>query len=198
MDITKLSGIIPDEIYNELTAVVANSFSDEITIAHFLGQCEVESSSFTHFIENLNYSSQALFKLFPSHFADQSDADNYNRQPEKIANRIYANRMGNGDEESGDGWKYRGRGAIQLTGKQNQTSFFTSINLEINSDPQIISDHYNLISALWFWNSRNISDICTDASDLVITQVTKKVNGGNIGLAQRITATNKFYNLLTT
>ena|ERR1035437_2343318 len=197
MDLTKLSGTIPDEIYNELTAALSSSFYDEMHLAHFLGQCDVESAGFTHFIENLNYSSQALFKLFPSHFTSQEDADNYDRQPEKIANRIYANRMGNCDEKSGDGWKYRGRGAIQLTGKQNQVAFFTSINLDIYSDPSVISEHCNLLSAKWFWNSRNISELCVDVSNATIAAITKKVNGGNIGLAQRITATNKFYNILT-
>ena len=198
MDITKLQGQIPDLIYNELQdAADKFSIDSENRMANFLGQCDHESGTFKHLEENLNYSGQALWSLFQRHFASQDEANSYARQPEKIANRIYANRMGNGDEASGDGYKYRGRGCIQLTGKTNQTAFFNSIGLDEDSDPEVISTQYPLLSGAWFWNSRNLNAKADGGTDNdTITSITKVINGGTNGLDDRIAKTQKYSDLL--
>jgi putative chitinase len=159
-------------------------------VAAFIAQCAHESLDFTKLTENLNYSSDALVKLFPTHF--HGDAVNYHRQPEKIANRIYENRMGNGPESSGEGWKYRGRGPIQLTGKSNYSKFandFFEDPQTVMDDPDLVTDDIptSLYSALWFWNKNNLNKFA-DASD--IKGMTKVINGGYIGLEDRI----KHYN----
>ena len=154
-------------------------------IAAFLAQCGHESGGWTTFEENLNYSAQGLQGIFGSHF--HGDADQYARQPEKIANRIYCNRMGNGDEASGDGWKYRGRGPIQLTGKANYTKFAQDMfddwqNLLDNPDWVTYDKDFALMSAIWFWNEYNLNHYA-DIGD--IKTMTKIINGGYLGLDER-------------
>jgi len=162
-------------------------------VAAFVAQCAHESADFTTLQENLNYSADALNKLFGKYFAAAGrDAAPYHRKPEMIANVIYANRMGNGDTASGDGYKFRGRGPIQLTGKANYqafaTDFFEDPETVIN-DPDLVTDDVStsLYSALWFWNKNKINKYA-DASD--IKGMTKVINGGYIGLEDRI----KHYN----
>jgi putative chitinase len=199
MDLTKLQGILPDFIYNELQEVTsAYGIGTQNRMANFLGQCDHESAGFKVFIENLNYSGQALWSRFSSHFASADEANSYARQPERIANRIYANRMGNGDEASGDGWKYRGKGCIQLTGKTNHMAFFTAIGLDPeNTDPMILTKEYALISAAWFWGGKKLNAIADAGTDnATITKISKLVNGGTIGLNERIAKTQKYFDLL--
>lgn len=162
-------------------------------VAAFVAQCAHESAGFTVLQENLNYSADALNKLFPKYFVNAGrDATPYHRKPEMIANVIYANRMGNGDTASGEGYKFRGRGPIQLTGKDNYkkfaTDFFEDPETVIN-DPDLVTDDVptSLYSALWFWNKNNLNKYA-DASD--IKGMTKVINGGYIGLEDRI----KHYN----
>jgi putative chitinase len=160
-------------------------------IAAFLAQCGHESAGWSVFEENLNYSAQGLMSIFGSHF--HGDADQYARQPEKIANRVYANRMGNGPEQSGDGWKYRGRGPIQLTGKANYTKFATDMfddpqNLLENPDWVTYDKDFALMSAIWFWNAHNLNHYA-DMSD--IKTMTKIINGGYLGLEERQQLYNK-------
>ena len=112
-----------------------------------------------------------------------ADADNYNRQPEKIANRIYACRMGNGDESSGDGWKYRGKGCIQITGRANTEAFFKAMGIDAASDPMLIVSDYALISAAWFWDEHNLNVL---ADRHAIASITQVINGGQNGLEDRI------------
>jgi putative chitinase len=156
-------------------------------IAAFLAQCGHESAGWSTFEENLNYSAEGLCKIFGSHFHGMEDAQNYARQPELIANRIYANRMGNGPEESGDGWKYRGRGPIQLTGKENYTKFAQDMfddwqNLVEHPDWVTEDKDFALMSAIWFWNAHNLNQYA-DAGD--IKTMTKIINGGYLGLEER-------------
>lgn len=195
MDITKLSAILPDEVYSELQAVIDSGINTEERLANFLGQCDHESGGFTKTVENLNYSAEALQSLFGKYFP-KGDEDSYARQPEKIANRIYTNRMGNGDEASGDGWKHRGRGYIQLTGATNQNAFLSTVG---ETDPQVISDKYPLISAAWFWNDRKLSSKADSGVDYgTVSIITQVINGGEIGLVDRIDKVNKYYAALTT
>ena len=157
-------------------------------IAAFLAQCGHESGGWTVFEENLNYSAKGLMGIFKKYFPDETTATAYQRQPEKIANKVYANRMGNGPESSGDGWKYRGRGPIQLTGKDNYRAFAKEMfddweNLFNNPDWVNADRDFALMSAIWFWNKNKLNREA-DAGD--IKTMTRKINGGYIGLEDRI------------
>lgn len=150
----------------------------------FLAQCGHESGGFTAFSENLNYSAKGLRTVFPKYFPDDSIANAYERNPEKIANKVYANRMGNGPESSGDGWKYRGRGILQCTGKDNYTAFSKDMNIDAVNNPDLLSTDLSVAikSAIWFWNKNNLNKFA-DTKDIV--GATKKINGGTIGLEDR-------------
>jgi putative chitinase len=152
-------------------------------IAGFLAQCGHESADFTVLKENLNYGAAGLRGTFGKYFADDATAKAYERQPEKIANRVYANRMGNGNEASGDGFKYRGRGAIQLTGHDNYQAFATAIGQSLPDTIAYLETLEGAIeSAAWFWKKNGLNATC-DADDIVA--MTKKINGGTIGLDDR-------------
>lgn len=153
-------------------------------IAAFIAQCAHESGGFRFLKENLNYKAESLMKTFPKYFSDRDTANAYAKQPVKIANRVYANRMGNGDEASGDGFKYCGRGLIQLTGKSNYSWFAASLEIS----PEEASEYLETFegaaqSACWFWESNNLN-VEADAGD--IKKMTKKINGGYIGLDDRV------------
>jgi putative chitinase len=155
--------------------------------ASFLGQCAHESANFTALTENLNYKAEALCKVWPKRFPTLESAQPYHRNPEKIANKVYSSRMGNGDEASGDGWKYRGRGLIQLTGKSNYEAFGKAIDVDVVSDPDLVETNiYAALSAGWFWSTNRLNEMASD-----ITAVTKKINGGTHGLEDRIAKTEK-------
>lgn len=162
--------------------------------AHFFGQCAHESGGFKVFSENLNYSADGLTKIFKKYFPSLAAAQPYARKPEKIANKVYANRMGNGPESSGDGWKFRGRGPIQLTGKSNYTQFAQDIGRpDVLTNPDIVATELAFESALWFFNKNNLFAIADKGvSDAVIGQITRRVNGGTHGLDDRIKKTKQF------
>jgi putative chitinase len=163
--------------------------------AGFLAQCGHESNGFTVLKENLNYKAEALNQIFHKYFPTVESAQSFAHNPEMIANKIYANRMGNGDEASGDGYKFRGRGAIQLTGRDNYTRFGATLGLDPDS---CVADMETLDggveSAMWFWQTNGLNAIC-DADDIV--RMTKKVNGGTIGLAERTALYNKAKGILS-
>lgn len=162
--------------------------------AHFLAQVAHESGGFKFVKENLNYSAKALYAVFRKYFPNLDTANAYARQPEKIANKVYANRLGNGSEASGEGWKYRGRGLIQLTGKSNYNSFSSSAGIDAVANPDLVATpEYALASACWYWKSRNINQYA-DADD--IHMVTKRVNGGTNGLESRQHYLEEFKRLL--
>ena len=168
-------------------------------VAAFLAQCGHESGGWTVFEENLNYSDKGLNGIFKKYFPTLESTAGYVRQPEKIANKVYANRMGNGPESSGDGWKYRGRGPIQLTGKDNYRSFAKDMfedweNLFNNPDWVTADKDFALMSAIWFWN-KNKLNVQADSGDIKL--MTKKINGGYIGLEDRIKHYNEAIHLLT-
>ena len=151
--------------------------------AGFLAQCGHESNGFTVLKENLNYSAEGLNKIFKKYFPTVADAQPYARNPEKIANKVYANRMGNGDEDSGDGYKFRGRGAIQLTGHDNYAQFAASVGYDIDDAVEDLETLDGAIeSACWFWKKNGLNAIC-DKDDIVT--MTKRINGGVIGLDDR-------------
>jgi len=166
----------------------ANSINTKNRIAGFLAQCCHESGNFSAVVENLNYSSDALHTLYPKYFPSVEVADQYSRQPQKIANHMYANRMGNGDEASGEGWKFRGRGIIQITGKTNYTLCGTSLQLDLVTNPTLLETPLDATrSAGWYWTLHNIN-AAADADDIV--HMTKIINGGTNGLDNR----TKLYN----
>ena len=161
--------------------------SNPLRLCHFLAQCAHESGNFTLVRENLNYSSQGLLGIFKKYFPTKELADAYARQPEKIANRVYANRMGNGDEASGDGFKFRGRGYIQLTGKVNYEAFGKFIGEDLVANPDLVATKYPLTSAGFFFNNNKLWAICDKGDSIdVVKEITKRVNGGLIGIDDRI------------
>lgn len=162
--------------------------------AHFFGQCAHESGGFKVFSENLNYSDKGLNGIFKKYFPTIASTAGYARKPEKIANKVYANRMGNGPESSGDGWKFRGRGPIQLTGKSNYTQFAQDIERpDVLTNPDIVATELAFESALWFFRKNNLFAIADKGvSDAVIGQITRRVNGGTHGLDDRIKKTKQY------
>jgi putative chitinase len=161
-----------------------------------LGQFAHESGGFKVLKENLNYSADGLKKIFPKYFPGNLN-ESYARQPQKIANRVYSSRMGNGNEASGDGFRYAGRGAIQLTGRDNYAAFDKFVDDDIMANPDLVITKYSLMSAAWFFWKNNLLVLCDKGVDVPsITAVTKRVNGGTHGLSHRIEETIKFYNLL--
>lgn len=168
-----------------------------IRAAHFFGQTSHETGHFAAFSENLNYSASGLLKVFPKYFKTLSEAQAYERKPEKIANRVYGSRMGNGDEASGDGFKFRGRGALQLTGKSNYENFSKFLNKpEIMTNPDLVATEFSFESAIFFFERNALWTICDKGiDDATITAVTKKINGGVNGLAERIALTKKYHSM---
>jgi putative chitinase len=161
-------------------------------IAAFIAQCAHESGKFTAITENLNYRASSLKKVFPKYFSTDALANAYAGQPEKIANKVYANRMGNGTESSGDGWKYRGAGLIQITGKTNHQAFATSVDMPIAEVPEYLRTFEGAVqSACFFWETNKLNQYA-DSGDIVT--LSKRINGGTNGLEDR----QKYYALATT
>lgn len=195
LKLDKLKGHIPDSVISQIPDTASKFKIDTpLKLAHFLAQCGHESGGFKVVNENLNYSSDGLKKVFPKYFPGTL-SESYARQPEKIASRVYGGRMGNGIEETKEGFKFRGRGYIQLTGKDNYTAFGKSINEDVVSNPDVVSTKYPLLSAAWFF-SKNCLSKCVDESDATITSVTKCVNGGTNGLEDRKKHFREYYSLL--
>jgi len=198
MDINKLKGHIPDTVIAQIPSVMSTFKIDTaLRLSHFLAQCGHESAGFKAIQENLNYGAKGLLGIFKKYFPTEAKALQFERKPEKIANLVYGSRMGNGDEASGDGYKFRGRGYIQLTGKSNYTAFGKAINEDIAANPDLVATKYPLLSAAWFWSSNSLNALADKgADDASVTAITKRVNGGTIGLADRIKHFKEYYALL--
>lgn len=198
LDIKKLKGHVPDNVYTEIEQIGQKfNITTPLRLAHFLAQCAHESGNFKALQENLNYSADGLVKIFGKYF-NSTTAAGYARNPEKIASRVYASRMGNGDETSKEGWKFRGRGYIQLTGKINYAAFGKFIGEDVVSNPDLIATKFPLASAAFFFNNNKLWAICDKGSDTAtITAVTKRVNGGTHGLQDRIDKFKKYWSLLS-
>lgn len=198
LKLTALKGHLPDGVIEQIPQT-ADTFgiNTSLRLAHFLAQCGHESAGFKAVSENLNYSKAALQAVFKKYFPDETTAAQYERKPEKIANKVYANRMSNGDEASGDGWKFRGRGYIQLTGKNNYSKFNESVEEDILETPDLVATKYPLLSAAWFWSSNGLNELADKgATEADVTAITKRVNGGTIGLEDRIKHFEEYYHLL--
>jgi putative chitinase len=204
MNLEKLRGHVPDTVIAQIPAVIDTfGVNTSLRLAHFLAQCGHESGGFRLTQENLNYSAKGLMGIFKKYFLkadktlDTAKAAAYERKPEKIANLVYASRMGNGPESSGDGFKFRGRGYIQLTGRSNYTAFDAVVEDDIVGNPDLVSTKHALASAAWFWKKNGLNLIAdTGSSAEVVTKITKRVNGGTIGLPDRIKHFNEYYTLL--
>ena len=196
MDIEKLRGIVPDSVLNQIPDTISKfEINTPLRLAHFLAQCAHESSGFKVTTENLNYSADGLKKVFPKYFP-QTLSESYARQPEKIASRVYGGRMGKADESTKEGYKFRGRGYIQLTGKDNYIAFGKIIKEDLTLKPDLVATTYPLLSAAWFFSKNCLKKCDAGDTDAVVTSVTKCVNGGTLGLDERIKYFKKYYGVL--
>jgi putative chitinase len=196
MNIEKLKGHVPDAVIDQLPDTISKfEINTPVKLAHFLAQAGHESAGFKAVNENLNYGAKGLLSIFKKYFPTEAKAKEYERKPEKIANLVYGGRMGNGPEASGEGYKFRGRGYIQLTGKDNYKAFDAVVPEDIVANPDLVATKYPLLSAAWFFH-KNCLKKCVDASDATVTAVTKCVNGGTIGLPDRLKHFKEYYNLL--
>jgi putative chitinase len=199
LKLDKLRGHIPDAVIAMIPDTAAKfQINTPLRLAHFLAQCGHESGGFRATQENLNYSAKGLNGIFKKYFPTEAAAAAYARNPQKIASKVYANRMGNGTEASGEGYKFRGRGYIQLTGKDNYTAFGKSIGEDMVANPDKVASQYALLSAAWFFSKNGLHKMADEgASDTVVTKITKRVNGGTIGLPDRIKHFKEYYHLLS-
>jgi len=193
-------GVTADGAWGPGTLKAAVEFlkMPKVRAAHFFAQTSHESGGFKSLSENLNYSADGLVKIFHKYFPDVAVATPYARNPEKIANKVYGGRMGNSDEASGDGFKYRGRGAIQLTGKDNYAAFAKAIGRpDVLTNPDIVSGELAFESAMFFFDKNKLWDICDKGiNDETITALTKRINGGTLGLEDRKKHTYEYAKLL--
>jgi putative chitinase len=196
--VDKLQGHLPVAVLAEIPLIMQKfGIENRLRLSHFLAQTAHESGNFKHVVENMNYSADGLLKIFPKYFKDKATAEKYARKPEMIGSRVYASRMGNGDEASKEGFKFRGRGYIQLTGKDNYKQFSDFIGEDCVANPDLVATKYPLTSAAFFFNKNGIWAICDKgATKEQIVAVTKRVNGGTIGLDDRIHHFNKIHDLL--
>jgi putative chitinase len=193
-----LKGHIPDAVIAQIPETAKKfNITNPLRLAHFLAQCGHESGGFKAVQENLNYSADGLKKIFPKYFPGNL-AEGYARNPEKIASKVYGGRMGNGDESTGEGFKFRGRGFLQTTGKDNYKRLGNFLNEDLISNPDLVATKYPLASAAFFFDSNKLWSICDKgADDATVTAVTKRVNGGTIGIEHRLSEFRKFYKLLS-
>ena len=198
LNLYKLKGHIPDAVVAQIPDTATKfELNTPLRLAHFLAQAGHESGGFKAVNENLNYGAKGLLGIFKKYFPTEQKALLYERKPEKIANLVYGGRMGNGPEVSGEGYKFRGRGYIQLTGKDNYKAFDTVVAENITENPDLVATKYPLMSAAWFFHKNGLHKIADEgATDEVVTKVTKRVNGGTIGLPDRIKHFKEYYNLL--
>ena len=198
LKLDKLKGLIPDLVISQIpeTAIKFN-ITNNLRLSHFLAQCSHESGGFKAVKENLNYSADGLKKIFPKYFPGNL-SESYARNPEKIASLVYGNRMGNGNELTKEGYLFCGRGYIQLTGKDNYSKFDKTVDDDIMKNPELVATKYPLASAAFFFDSNKLWSICDKGSDdSTVIAVTKRVNGGTIGLDHRLKEFKKIYSLLS-
>jgi len=198
MNTSKLASKLPSNASTHMVNVVTKyNITNPLRLAHFMSQIAHESGDFKFVTENLNYSKESLLKVFPKYF-NATNVDGYARNQEKIGSRVYASRMGNGDEASKEGYKFRGRGFLQLTGKDNYLAFSKFIGEDCVANPDLVATKYPMDSAIWFFDKNKLWDICDKGSTPdIVTLVTKRVNGGTHGLSERISKFNVFNSLLS-
>jgi len=200
-NLQKQAGVEADGVFGPRTFFAAADYLgiSHTNAAHFFAQTSHETGEFSRFEENLNYGWKGLRKVFPKYFKTDEKAQAYARHPERIANLVYANRMGNGDEASGDGWRYRGMGAIQNTGKNNRREFADAMgDPEIMTNPRIMAEKYSFISAVFFFKKNGLWKICEKGlTDQVVEELTRRINGGLKGIEHRKELTEKYKEYLS-
>lgn len=198
LKLEKLKGHIPDSVIAQIPETAEKfQINTPLRLAHFLSQCSHESAGFKVFQENLNYSASGLKNIFSKYFPGNLN-ESYARQPQKIASRVYGGRMGNGVESTGEGYKFRGRGALQTTGKENYKKLGNFLGVDLIDNPDLVATKYQLSSAAFFFESNKLWSICDKgATSDVVTQLTKRINGGTIGLSERIKEFKEYYSLLS-
>jgi putative chitinase len=197
IELQKKIGVTADGAFGPGTLKAAASYFklNKNRAAHFFAQCAHESGNFKAFSENLNYGAKGLRGIFGKYFPTDALARAYERQPAKIANRVYANRMGNGDEASGEGFAYKGRGPLQLTGKNNYRAFgkYIGREQEILDNPDLVATELGFESALWFFDANKLWSICDQGiNDAAIVALTRRINGGQHGIEDRKAKTKKY------
>lgn len=198
LKLEKLIGHIPQHVLNQIPSVVEKfGINTPLRLSHFLAQCGHESGGFKIVNENLNYSTKGLMTTFKKYFPNKILAEQYQRKPEAIASKVYGNRMGNGPESTKEGYKFRGRGYIQLTGKENYIAFGNSINEDLTKNPDKVATDYPLLSAAWFFTKNGLHKLSDlGSNDDVVEKITRRVNGGTNGLKDRIKHFHEYYSLL--
>jgi len=193
----KLITTLPKQVLDELPSVIDTfKINNPLVLSHFLAQCAHESGNFKYVRENLNYSAQGLLKTFPRYFSKDT-AEIAARKPELIANIVYGSRMGNGPKDTNDGFRFRGRGYIQLTGRYMYKQFGDYIEIDLLTNPDLVATKYPLLSAAWFFEVKVLWNLAArDASDETIKHLTRRINGGFNGLADRISKTKLFTSIL--
>ena len=198
MNTSSLAAKLPTTASMHMGNVVAKyNITNPLRLAHFMAQIAHESGNFKFTTENLNYSKESLLKVFPKYF-NATNVDAYARNPEKIGSKVYGGRMGNGIEATKEGFVFRGRGYLQLTGKENYTAFSKFIGEDCVANPDLVSTKYPMDSAVWFFDKNKLWDICDKGrTPDIVTLVTKRVNGGTHGLEDRLSKFNTFISLLS-
>ncbi len=198
MNTSNLAAKLPSAASLHMTSIVSKyNITNPLRLAHFMAQIAHESGNFKFTTENLNYSRESLLKVFPKYF-NATNVDAYARNPEKIGSRVYGGRMGNADEASKQGFIFRGRGYLQLTGRDNYLAFSKFIGEDCVANPDLVATKYPMDSAVWFFDKNKLWDICDKGKTPdIVTLVTKRVNGGTNGLADRLSKFNSFISLLS-
>jgi putative chitinase len=198
LKLENLKGHIPDAVIAQIPETAKKfNITTPLRLAHFLAQASHESAGFKAVQENLNYSADGLKKIFPKYFPGNL-AEGYAKNPEKIASKVYGSRMGNGDETTKEGYKFRGRGFLQTTGKENYKKLGDFLGVNLIESPDLVATKYPLASAAFFFDSNKLWTICDKgADDATVTAVTKRVNGGTIGITHRLSEFKHFYKLLS-
>lgn len=201
MNVDNLSAALPASVVAELKEILKTRQISKVQLCAFLANCKHESGNFKAVEENLNYSATGLAKTFPKRYSaggvPNALANSLHRKPEKIANNLYSNRMGNGTEASGEGWKYRGRGYIQLTGKSNYMLFDATVVDNITENPDLVATKYPLTSAMWFFDANKLWVLAAQSENInSFKSLVKRINGGYNGMAEREQNFKKFMSMI--
>lgn len=193
MNYQKVGEITSNQILKQIDAVMSVFIDERLELAHFLAQCHHESGGFKKVVENMNYSSARLLQVFPKYF-NEENVQMFASNPQRIANKVYGGRMGN--VKPNDGWDFRGRGYFHLTGRANYELFEKETGLKVVDNPGLVATLYPMESAAWFWRRNKIHELCVDATDNTVALVTKKIQGGRLGLNERKELTHKYLELI--
>jgi putative chitinase len=193
MNYQRVVEIAPERIIKQIESVMSVFIDERLELAHFLAQCHHESMGFKKVVENMNYSSARLLQVFPKYFKEEN-VQLFASNPQRIANKVYGGRMGN--VKPNDGWDFRGRGYFHLTGRANYELFEKGTGLKVLDNPSLVATLYPMESAAWFWRRNKINELCVDATDKTVALVTRKVQGGRLGLKERKELTHRYLELI--